>query len=174
MAFKVAREQGVSVDVVMLDFLHLWILDYLSQVGGIALKGGGALRFFYGNPRYSWDLDFSCSNEFEADKLSGLCEWIHSKLSYPCEILKEKDTGFMKIIKCGVETGLGRLIFEVEFSRVENYTQKLLIKETPFPDIELFLYVLGLFLKSLKEVEYEAERIVKEITENTEKDIICE
>ena len=145
LALKVARERGIGVDVVMLDFLHFWVLDYMSKVEGIVLKGGGALRFFYDNPRYSCDLDFSCSAEFERgkDKLLGLCGWLQSKLGYSCRILKDRDTGFMKIIKYGVETGLGKLVFVLEFSRVRDCTRRLLIKGTPFPGLELFLYVRG-------------------------------
>lgn len=56
-----AGEEGVSVNFVLKEYLHFFILEYLFEKGcfsDLVFQGGTALRFVYNGVRYSEDLDF--------------------------------------------------------------------------------------------------------------------
>jgi len=56
-----AREEKVSVNLVLKEKIHLVVLDYLFKAGAfsdLVFQGGTALRIVYQGVRYSEDLDF--------------------------------------------------------------------------------------------------------------------
>ena len=58
---KEAQETGVSLSLVLKEYIHGIVLDYLFRKGlfsHLVFQGGTALRLFYGGIRYSEDLDF--------------------------------------------------------------------------------------------------------------------
>lgn len=63
---KKAEKEGVSVNLIFKEYLHLVILDYLFKKGAfthLVFQGGTALRFVYKGVRYSEDLDFVLRRE---------------------------------------------------------------------------------------------------------------
>ncbi|MEK7790810.1 MAG: nucleotidyl transferase AbiEii/AbiGii toxin family protein [Deltaproteobacteria bacterium] len=59
-----AQDAGVAVSLVLKEYIHGLILDYLFKKGlfsHLVFQGGTALRMCYGGVRYSEDLDFVLS-----------------------------------------------------------------------------------------------------------------
>jgi len=99
-----ASEEQVSTSLVLKEYLHYFVLDYLFKKGmfsGLVFQGGTALRLAYNGLRYSEDLDF---------------------------VLKGKNAGFFK--KISVEFKLLPSYLEKTFSFVEK-AELAAQKETP-------------------------------------------
>lgn len=56
-----ARLEGVSINLILKEYIHFFVLEYLFRSGHfshLVFQGGTALRFAYAGVRYSEDLDF--------------------------------------------------------------------------------------------------------------------
>ncbi|MEI6310317.1 MAG: nucleotidyl transferase AbiEii/AbiGii toxin family protein [bacterium] len=62
-----AQEEGIPAKVVLREALQIYLLGELAQceeTRHLTFQGGTALRLVYQGPRYSDDLDFTCSEPF--------------------------------------------------------------------------------------------------------------
>lgn len=80
-----ARSEGVSPFLILKEFLHLLILDFLFREGAfsfLVFQGGTALRIAYQGVRYSEDLDFVLSQAPDPASFDVLSKMLQGLPSY--------------------------------------------------------------------------------------------
>lgn len=114
-----AREIGLPESRLIRSYLQKKYLEHLESEN-LTLQGGGALRFFYGSPRISDDLDFVYENELGIEEACTAVKKINVRYS-----LKQKE-GLTRI-KTYFPFGEAEILLRIELFNVPAYTSKKLI-----------------------------------------------
>lgn len=121
---KKAEEQKVSTRLVLKEYIHIVVLDYLFKKGlfsHLVFQGGTALKLLYGGLRYSEDLDFVLKDKNDTifRKLSPELKFLTSHIKKLIPFIRnihlkiQKDTTFFKRY---------HLILEAEFLGTKDRT----------------------------------------------------
>ncbi len=132
---------GVSPQMVLREEVQKGILASMSLLGAfryLIFQGGTASRLFYGNPRFSEDLDFVL-REGEDFELHAIKEDIERQLSLDFHYIPEVDVYVQKkgngmcrmLLKTRSEELAQRLVINIELFRVPSYLNSSLIMEYP-------------------------------------------
>jgi predicted nucleotidyltransferase component of viral defense system len=118
-----AREVGLPEYRLIRSYLQKRYLEKLESEK-LILQGGGALRFFYGSPRLSDDLDFVYEDELGVEEACTAVKRINVEYS-----LKQKE-GLTRI-KAYFPFGGAEILLRIELYKVPAYTSmKLTLPET--------------------------------------------
>jgi predicted nucleotidyltransferase component of viral defense system len=147
---KRAEEEGLPRNTVLKEALQVLCLEHLyalPETEGITFQGGTCLRFLYGGPRYSEDLDFVVS---DMQKLSSLFKKIGASIEKMGSLFERKI--WMKVQKESKNLIRWKLYFEtlegrenssvsIEFANYPAYTSQLLPLKVPrgYPSTPLIL-----------------------------------
>ncbi len=91
---------------------------YSDKAAPVALKGGGALRFVFGSPRLSEDLDFNVLPYVMSDTLRHRIRNVLADLGWMYKETKQTETVLRWMVSVPAEPDLDP--FKIEFSRRET------------------------------------------------------
>lgn len=160
-------EASLVQELIQYDCLHVMHENgYLSRIN---FQGGSALRFMYGNKRFSQDLDFAGGKDFDAKSFKEMGAKIKAYLEarYPVEVYvkepKTVETGIdpdggwqnsawqVRINTAPNEKGAKKKILKLEVGNVPTYTQDYI----PLSDNASYLpdgYEFSVPVQSLEEI----------------------
>ena len=116
---QMARKEGVSPEVVVMEAYQMVILNEMSEFGvakNLVFKGGTALRLGYQAWRFSEDLDFSVIKKVEFVEFKKMMTKMakHYVEMEVDEIYNRKNTLFARLV---VQAGKRRVGIKVEISK---------------------------------------------------------
>lgn len=84
LASRYANERRVPFSTIIKEILHYEILYAMAQseaLSQLTFQGGTALRLCYRGTRYSEDLDFACSEDFQTDAMKPFAELLQKEIA---------------------------------------------------------------------------------------------
>lgn len=168
-----ARTEGVSVNLILKEYIHFFVLEYLFKSGyfsHLVFQGGTALRFAYGGVRYSEDLDFVLSRKnmrflnILKKEIMHLTTYLDKVLPFTRDIQLriQKDTPAFKrfILALEVETFKAKDKTHIKVLNVPSYDNQIIIIKregipaTPAIKVETPREILGDKLVAIGAREY--------------------
>lgn len=140
---SLADREGVDPAMVFRESLQKMVLAHMSHHGFFqhaVFQGGTALRLFYGNPRYSEDLDFVTGNAVGAapaleDALIGIEDSLANEFLFveSTKLIPQKIQGNLHrfVLRCQGKPLVGALRLNLESMRVPSYDHRLLSLSFP-------------------------------------------
>lgn len=135
-----AAVEGVSANLVLKEYIHFFILEYLFRSGyfsHLVFQGGTALRFAYGGVMYSEDLDFVL-NRKNKQFLNSLTKGLNRLTIYLDRLLPfvrntqlriQKNTPDFKrfILTLEIETFTAKDRTHIEVLNIPSYDNQIMI-----------------------------------------------
>ncbi|MEK6936261.1 MAG: nucleotidyl transferase AbiEii/AbiGii toxin family protein [Nanoarchaeota archaeon] len=163
--FKPHQQEKHYIQTIILNSI------YSTLTNELVFKGGTCLLFFYGLNRFSEDLDFTMTKDFDSKKLISNITKDLENIGINNKISNLKENSISLSFKIGVEGPLfnkeiERCFVKIDISkREEVYNFKILELKTNYKEI------IGFTLNVMSEEEILAEKIRTLLTRNQARDL---